>query len=134
MMERTSRRPTAVRTALLVLLFLGSSALAAFALSMGLRELLPYERLERTTAEERFLLWEAVLWMLGLAMVFLGGAGAMGTMHLLPLWRPTFEEIRSFAHDLRPPAYRFSLAPWWVLSTGAVLLAIALQARARLPG
>jgi hypothetical protein len=133
-MERTHRRPGLVRTILLVLLFLGTGALAAFGVSIGLRAFLPYESLGRSTAEERFLLWEGVMWMLGLAMVFFGGAGAFGTLHLIPLWRPSFDEIRSFAHDLAPKPYRGSLAPWWVLVTGAVLLVLAVHARAQLPG
>jgi hypothetical protein len=119
---------------LLALAFFGSSALAALALFLGLRELLPYEAMDRHTAEERFLAWEGVLWMLGLAMVFLGGAWGLGTLHLWYRRIPHELEIRSYAHDLRPPSPGGSLLPWWVLSTGAVLLALALQARAQLPG
>ena len=131
-MRHASQRPARARTALLVLLFLGSSALAAFALFAGLRELLPYESFEKRTAEERFLFWEGVLWMLGLAMVFLGGAGAFGTLHLVPLTFPSYLEIRSYERDLRPRPYRFTLAPWWVLSTGAVLLILVLTSRGSL--
>lgn len=134
-MDRTLRLPVITRRRVLgLLLFFGSGALAALAVFLGLRELLPYESFGKRTAEERFLFWEGVLWMLGLAMVFLGGAGTFGTLHLVPLVFPSHLEIRSYARDLRPRPYRFSLAPWWVLCTGAVLLILIIQARANLPG
>lgn len=134
-MDRTLRPSVPARRRLLmVLAFFVSSAAAALAVCTGLRELLPYEALDRHTAGERFVAWEGFVWMLGLAMVFLGGAWALGTLHLWYRRIPHELEIRSYARDLRPPPLRGSLVPWWVLSTGAVLLALAIHARAQLPG
>jgi hypothetical protein len=134
-MDRTLRAPVVTpRRALLALLFFGSSVLVACGLAAGLRELLPYDSLRRFTAEERFMAWEGVLWMAGLAMVLLGGAGVLGTLHLLRMRIPGPGEVRDFARDLLPSPHRFSLAPWWMVSTGAVLIFLALHARAQLPG
>lgn len=134
-MDHTLQFPVITRRRILkAVLFFGSSALVAFGLAAGLREYLPYEGLRRFTEEERFMAWEGALWMLGLVMVFFGGAGAIGTLHLLRLGFPAPEEIRNFARDMRPPKPAFSLGPYWMISTGALLLAIAIVARAQLPG
>jgi hypothetical protein len=115
-----------------MLLFFGSSALAAVALAEGLQELLPYESFDRSTAAERFLFWEGVAWMTGLALVFFGGSAALGTLHLVNLRLPSLDE---FLAQMRRPEQRTpSLVPWWMLSTGVLLLAIAIRARAQLPG
>jgi hypothetical protein len=123
---------TARRRVIRVLLYLGSSALAALALAAGLRELLPYERLRSTTPEERFFLWEGVMWMLGLVMLFFGATAGLGALHLGDYRLPSMDEF--LARMRTPGRPRPSLLPWWMVCTGALLILLAVQARARLPG
>lgn len=111
-------------------LFLASAALVAVALAAGLRELLPYENLRRYTPEARFFLWEGAVWMLGLAMICWGGAGVFETLHLAR----TEGAVDGALEGRRPRRPRFSAVPWWLIATGAVLLVVAIQARAALPG
>lgn len=122
------------RRVLVVLAFFASSAAVAFALSIGLREMLPYEALKRHTAEERFFLWEGVAWMLGLAMILMGGSAGIGTLDLVHGRIPHYLQLHHFARDMQPQPYRFSPVPWWVVCTGTALLALAIHARAQLPG
>lgn len=132
-MDRTLRLSApAPRRVIRVLLFLGSVAAVAFAMSYGVREMLPYDALRRDTPEARFMAWEGVMWMLGLTLVFLGGAGAMGTLHWIRFGIPDWDEYR--AHHRRRDEPASSLVPWWIALTGAALLALAIHARAALPG
>lgn len=123
---------TSRRRAVRVLLYLGSSALAAFVLAAGLRELLPYARLRSTTPEERFFLWEGVMWMLGLVLVCFGATAGLGALHLGDYRLPGMDEFLARMRD--PARPRPSLLPWWVVCTGVLLILLAVHARARLPG
>jgi hypothetical protein len=114
------------------LLYLGSSALAALAIAFGLRELLPYERLRSTTPEERFFLWEGVMWMLGLVMLCFGVTAGLGALHLGDYRLPSMDEF--LARMRSPERPRPSAVPWWMACTGALLILLAVHARARLPG
>ncbi|HEX6040353.1 hypothetical protein [Longimicrobium sp.] len=116
--------------AMRVALFLGSSALVAVALAAMLRASLPYEELRRYTADAQFLMWEGVVWMSGLALILLGGASAFDTMRL----GRTEGAVDGALEGLRPRAFRFSAVPWWMMCTGGMLLVLAIQARAGLPG
>lgn len=119
-----------LRRPLSALLFLGSSILVAAALFIGLRELLPYEPLRRTTPEQQFQAWEGSIWMVGLVLLLLSGTILGENLNLLRK-RP---EGYSVARDRLEGPLVFALLPWWMLSTGAVLLVLATWARAQLPG
>lgn len=113
-----------------VALFFASSAGTAVAFAAAMRATLPYENFGRYTPEAQFFMWEGVVWMLGLALLCWGGAAVFETLHLGRMEGTMHGTLQ----DLRPRRLRFSPVPWWLLSTGAVLLALAIQARASLPG
>jgi hypothetical protein len=73
--ERARRAGGAV---LLLLIGLCVAAVAGFAVW----HLLPYGALERESAADRFLLWEAVMWMSGLALMFFGASAWFGSTDL----------------------------------------------------
>ena len=110
--------------------FLASSVLVAVTLAATLRALLPYENLRRYTPEARFFLWEGAVWMLGLVLVFWGASAALETLRLGRMEGT----VDGALEGLRPRPFRVSPVPWWMISTGAVLVAVAIQARAALPG
>jgi hypothetical protein len=84
--------------------------------------------------ERGFVVWEGALWMIGLALLCFGMAGSLGTLHLMNMRMPGLDEVYTIAHDNRRRRPRFSLPMLWMVLTGAVLLAVATAARARLPG
>ena len=118
-----------LRRPLPALLFLGSSILVAAALFVGLREILPYEALRRTTPEQQFQAWEGAVWMVGLVLLLLSATILAENLQLL---RKRGEGY-SVARDLLEGPPVFALLPWWMLSTGALLLLLAIWARAQLP-
>lgn len=117
----------------LVLLFFVSSVLVAAALAYGFQEFFPYEFVRRTSPEQRFLVWEGLLWMSGLVLILFGFGAALGSLHLLNQRMPGLDEIHSFARSIHERRFQFSLLPWWMLCTGAILLSLAIHARAQLP-
>jgi hypothetical protein len=118
------------RTAMRGAAFLASSALVAVTLSAALRALLPYENLRRYTPEARFFLWEGAVWMFGLVLMFWGAAAVLETLRLGRMEGT----VDGALEGLRPRPFRASPVPWWMMSTGAVLVALAIVARAGLPG
>lgn len=118
-----------LRRPLPALFFFGSSLLVAAGLFLGLREILPYEALRRTTPEQQFQAWEGAVWMVGLVLLLLSGTIIAENLNLLR----KRDEGYSVARDLREGPAAFALLPWWMLSTGAVLLVLATWARSQLP-
>ncbi|HEX8430498.1 MAG TPA: hypothetical protein VF625_04390 [Longimicrobium sp.] len=105
------------------LAFLGTSAAVGVSAALALRR-----------AGEGFVTWEGALWMIGLALVCFGVAGSLGTLHLMTTRLPGLDEVHTFGRGATRPRPRFSLPMLWMVLTGAVLLAVATVARARLPG
>lgn len=122
-----------LRHSLLVLLFFSSSVLVAAGLAYGFQEFFPYDAVRRTTPEEQFWVWEGLLWMSGLALILLGGAAAFGVLHLSNTQDTAREEVYFVSRRADGRGFGFSLLPWWMMSTGAVLLLLAVGVRARLP-
>ena len=108
--------------------FFGTSFLVAVGIAFGLRELLPYEALRRTTPEAQFIAWEGAVWMIGLVLVALGGATLMENIDLLKK-RGRGSSTASHRPGRSPG---FELVPWWMLSAGVTLLLLAGWARTQL--
>lgn len=112
------------------LIFSASSVVVAVGVAAAARTLLPYEAMRRTTPEDRFLAWEGVVWMVGLFLLLMGAAVIVQNVHRIRRWMAG----RSDSGDLPQQPRAFVLAPWWMLATGLILLAIGIVARARFAG
>jgi hypothetical protein len=109
----------------------GSAVLAA-AFSLALWKWFPYADFHRTTLEDRFFLWEAVVWLLGLLLIFFGIGAALGTLHLANARMPPMEEVYWSSRTRPRSQERVSIFGVWMVLTGGVLLALAAWARASL--
>ncbi len=113
-------------------LILAASAAIAAGVAFALWEYFPYASFHRSTLEERFFLWEGILWMLGLVLICFGIPAALGTRHLLNTRIPSMAEIYSVSHVRPHRQDRFSFVPVWMVLTGIVFLVLATWARGRL--
>lgn len=110
----------------------------AGALALVAWHFLPYETLERQTPEERFALWESVMWMSGLALGFFGLAALFGSTDLYassgsPYLNRSADHIRIRVQEGIRGRMLFSdlpAVPWFMMQTGGVVLLVAIAARA----
>jgi hypothetical protein len=122
--------------ALLVL----ASAAAAAAIAFTAWHLLPYELLERNSPSQRFHLWEATMWMGGMALALFGLAAWFGSTDLYgrtadPHSPHSTAHVRRRMLDGIRGRHLFAdleFLPWFMTACGIALVAIAAAARATL--
>ena len=110
-------------------IFLGSSLLVAGVVAAALWHLLPYESFRRSTPGDQFLFWEAAVWLLGLCLLFFGAAAGLDSLDLYNTRIPGLEEIGAPLRDPRQRPLAFRPGAWWMVVTGASLLALAAWVR-----
>ena len=110
--------------------FLGISALTAAGTAALAWLYLPYERLERYTAQEQFLAWEGVVWMLALVLGFLGLACVLQVVGW-QLRGGIVELVRRLAgaDSDNPVVDVAAVLPWWMLTYAVFLMLIGGLAR-----
>lgn len=114
------------------------SIAAAGALAAASWQFLPYEALRRDGPPERFLLWEAVMWMSGLAMTGFGAAAWFGSTDLYggggdPYATRAADHIRTQVQQGVRGRMLFTdlpAVPWVMIGTGLALIMIAVVVRA----
>lgn len=125
-----------------VILLLVASAAAAGVYGFAAWHLLPYAALGRETPAEEFLLWEAVMWMSGIAFVLFGGAAWFGSTDLYGRHADLYldrsaEHVRRRMREGIQGRHLFSdlpAAPWLMTAVGAMLMLQAAVLRAALFG
>jgi hypothetical protein len=99
--------------------------------------LLPYELLERQTPSDRFMLWEGVVWMAGLTLIFFGIAAFFGSTDMFGRTGDPYSN-RTFDHDTNRIRHGLAgrhlftdlpAAPWIMAGIGAALIAGATVSR-----
>lgn len=123
-----------VRSSLWVLLL---SIAVAGALASASWQFLPYEALHREDPAERFLLWEAMMWMAGLAAAGFGAAAWFGSTDLYgvggdPYTTRAADHIRIQVQDGVRGRMLFTdlpAVPWMMMGTGLALILIAVIVR-----
>jgi hypothetical protein len=138
-MLRATLLRISIRFAVFALAGLAVAAIVAYAAWHHL----PYDALDRQTAEEQFFFWEGVMWMLALAFTFFGLA-ALGNATDLYSRQGSAQDIyvtRSDAHARRTMMEGirgrtlFSdvpYVPWAMVSLGLALALLVAVARAQL--
>ena len=114
------------------------SVATAAALGLALWQFLPYEALRREGPAERFLLWEAVMWMSGLAAAGFGTAAWFGSTDLYggggdPYMTRAADHIRIQVQQGVRGRTLFTdvpAVPWVIIGTGLALIGIAVIVRA----
>jgi hypothetical protein len=110
--------------------FVASAALVATGIASLAWRYLPYTRLERFSADERFLLWEGVVWLFALLFTFLGLASILEVLGLR-----IREGMAEFGRLLRGfelknlPVTGPAILPWWMLTCGLILMLIGIVTR-----
>jgi hypothetical protein len=112
--------------------FLATGALAAAATAWLVWSWFPYERLERYSLEDKLLAWEDIVWLLALALGYLGVACVLQVAGLRI--REGAAELRRRLRNARTPEGRlFAVAgavPWWMIGYAVFLVVIASAVRA----
>jgi hypothetical protein len=113
------------------------SAATASVISLAAWHLLPYEALERGTPEAQFLLWESIMWMIGLALAFFGLAALLGSTDLAvqhgdPHRERSAQHIRIQVQQGVRGRMLFSdlpSVPWFMMGVGMSTLVFAFAMR-----
>jgi heme/copper-type cytochrome/quinol oxidase subunit 2 len=113
-----------------LLLFLGSCVLFAGSLAALSWTYLPYDLLERYTPEERFLVWEGVVWLFALLFTFMGVSAILEVagLRVREAGAELVHRLRSF-HGGSVLENGPAIAPWWMLTCGSLLMVIGTAAR-----
>jgi hypothetical protein len=113
-----------------VALLLGSCALAAVGTAWAVWSLFPYERLALFSAEQRFLAWEGIIWLIALALGLLGLASVFQVVghHLREGSEELGRRLRASPSEGQLLAAA-DVLPWWMLGYGLFLVVIATAAR-----
>lgn len=111
----------------------------ALASTLGLAAwyLLPYEALEQRTPEEQFVLWESIMWMVGLALSFFGAAAFFGSSDMYghagdPYLNRSADHIRiQVQQGVRGRMLFTDLpsVPWFMIGTGTAVLVLTVVTR-----
>lgn len=112
-----------------LILFLSSAAGFAAATSYLAWIGIPYQKLERYTPEQEFLVWEGVVWLIALLLMFFGSSVIFERAG----WHvgDSFRELRRrLMEGTESGLLRPEVVPWWMLAASGVLMVIGSIARA----
>lgn len=112
-----------------VALFLSSAAGFAAATSYLAWIGIPYQKLERYTREQEFIVWEGVVWLIALLLIFLGSSIIVERAG----WRigSSFRELRRrLLEGTQSALLHPEVLPWWMLTAGGIFMVIGSVARA----